>query len=152
MKKIHSGSFLSAHFRRILLRLVLKSTKMEKSMSDDSQKLFIKSHLKNAGILAHPFHTDVNITIEASALHIVECNYIRESVVLEVLKIELEQIVIIAENVIHIAQLFAMRLGQFGKPSLVHHLMGELECGLGMEKYHIQKFWQKYRKKRKWGG
>ena len=151
MEKFHGCLFLTAHFRSFFIRFILESTQVQQSVGNYPEEFLLESNTEDARILANPLHTDINVAIEASTLHIVKRNNIRKRVVLEVLEVELQKIVIVAENVIHITQLFTVRLGQLGEPTLVCHLMRKLERGLRMEKYHIQKFRQKYRKKRKQG-
>ena len=64
---------------------------------------------------------------------------------LQILEIELEQIVVVTKDVIDVAQLFTMSGGQVGQPLFIRHLLTKLETGLGVKKYHIEKFRQKYR-------
>ena len=145
MKKRHRSSFLSAHFRRILLRLVLKTAKVEQSVSENPKQLFIESHPENAGVFAHPFHTDIDVAVQEITLHIVESDDVGEGVVLQILEVELKQIVVVAKDVIDVAQLFSVSGGKGGHPLFIHHLLAKLETGLGVKKYHNEKFRQKYR-------
>ena len=151
MKKRHSSSFLAAHFRRIPLRLILETAKVEQSVSENPKQLFIESHTENVGVFAHPFHTDIDVAIEEVTLHIVERDNVGEGIVLQILEIELEQIVVVTKDVIDVAQLFTMSGGQGGQPLFIRHLLTKLETGLGVKKYHIEKFRQKYRKLGKCG-
>ena len=145
MKKRHSCSFLAAHFRRILLRLVLETAKVEQSVSENPKQFFIESHPEDFGIFAHPFHTDIDIAVQEVTLHIVERDNVGEGIVLQILEIELEQIVVVTKDVIDVAQLFTMSGGQGGQPLFIRHLLTKLETGLGVKKYHNEKFRQKYR-------
>lgn len=103
MKKRHSCSFLAAHFRRILLRLVLETAKVEQSVSENPKQFFIESHPEDFGIFAHPFHTDIDIAVQEVTLHIVERDNVGEGIVLQILEIELEQIVVVTKDVIDVA-------------------------------------------------
>ncbi len=145
MKKRHRSSFLSAHFCRILLRLVLKTAKVEQSVSENPKQFFLESHPVDDGIFAHPFHTDIDVAVKEFALHIVERDDVGERVVLEILEVELEKIVVVAEDIIDVTQLFAVSGGKGCQPLFIHHLLTKLETGLGVKKYHIEKFRQKYR-------
>ena len=145
MKKRHSCSFLAAHFCRILLRLVLKTAKVEQSVSENPKQLFIKSHPEDVGIFAYPFHTDIDVAVQEITLHVVERNDVGEGIVLQILEVELEQIVVVAKDVIDVSQLFSVSGGQGSQPLFIRHLLTKLETGLGVKKYHIEKFRQKYR-------
>ena len=145
MKKRHRSNFLSAHFCRILLRLVLKTAKVKQSVSENPKQFFLESHPVDDGIFAHPFHTDIDVAVQEVTLHIVERDDVGESIVLQILEVELEQIVVVAKDIIDVAQLFTMSGGQGGQPLFIHHLLSKLETGLGVKKYHNEKFRQKYR-------
>ncbi len=145
MKKRHRSSFLSAHFCRILLRLILKTAKVEQSVSENPKQLFIESHPENVSVFAHPFHTDIDVAVQEITLHIVESDDVGEGVVLQILEVELKQIVVVAKDVIDVAQLFSVSGGKGGQPLFIHHLLTKLETGLGVKKYHNEKFRQKYR-------
>ena len=139
MKKTHCSGFLSAHFLSILLRFILKTAKVEQSMSENPKQFFIESHPEDICVFAHSFHTDIDVAVQEVTLHIIERDDVGEGVVLQILKVELEQIVVVAEDVIDVAQLFSVSGGEGGQPLFVHHLMMELETGLGVKKYHNEK-------------
>ena len=124
MKKIHGHLFLTAHLGGILLRLVLETTQMQHPVGNHPKQLLLKRHPKLDGILAHPFHTDIDVTVKEITLHIVECDDVGERVVLKILQIELEEILIIAKDIVDIPDLLAVVFGQTGEPPLVLHLVG----------------------------
>ena len=124
MKKIHGHLFLTAHLGGILLRLVLETTQMQHPVGNHPKQLLLKRHPKLNGILAHPFHTDIDVAVEPVTLHIVERDDVGERVVLKILQVELEEILIIAKDIVDIPHLFAVVFGQTGEPPLVLHLVG----------------------------
>ena len=124
MKKIHCHLFLTAHLGGILLRLVLETTQMQHPVGNHPKQLLLKRHPKLNGILAHPFHTDIDVAVEPVTLHIVERDDVGERVVLKILQVELEEILIIAKDIVDIPHLFAVVFGQTGEPPLVLHLVG----------------------------
>ena len=152
MKKIHSHLFLTAHLGSIPLRLVLETTQMQHSVGNHPEQLLLKSHPELDGILAHPFDTDINVAVELVTLHIVERDDVGERVVLKVLEVKLEEILIIAKDIVDISYFLTMVFSQTREPPLILHLVGQIKRRFRMEKNHKKKFRQKYRKKGKWGG
>ena len=124
MKKIHGHLFLTAHLSGILLRLVLETTQMQHPVGNHPKQFLLKRHPEQDGILAHPFHTDIDVAVEPVTLHIVERDDVGERVVLKILQVELEEILIIAKDIVDIPDLLAVVFGQTGEPPLVLHLMG----------------------------
>ena len=100
---------LSAHLGRILVGLVLKAYQMKHSVSENTVKFVFERLAKLHGIVADTVYTDVKLSGKIiSAVVQRKGHNIGVEIVVHALLIEVEQILVAAEQVVQLAYSFAV--------------------------------------------
>ncbi len=96
---------------------VVDATKVENAVDDDTIQLFVIRHALLFGIGAHGIERDEEVAREAVALTIVESDDVGVVVVLEILAIDFQNFLIVAEYIGNIAHTFSVRFCHPTHPS-----------------------------------
>lgn len=107
--------------------MVVISDKMEDTMYDDPVKFIRKLGIVKNRILTHRIHTYEKIAGENVALAIVKSDYVSKIIMLQILLIDVQYIIVRAENDIHITQLPDFAAGYGLQPEIVQSPAIELE-------------------------
>ena len=121
-ENIHCPGLFFPHHFRFLVALIFITTQVQNTVRQHPQQLLRKFNFENPRILSHPLHTNVNVTVQNTILHIIKRDNVGERVVRQILQIQFQQIVVIAKNVVQVPYPETFRLRNGLHPLLVLQL------------------------------
>ena len=99
-------------------------------MDDNTVELLVESGVELLGILLHTLNTYQNIAGNNFALNVVEGDNVGIGIVIEIFTIDLDEVIIVAEEIADVAYLLALGLDDLRNPFFHLHLTFEIEVGV----------------------
>lgn len=94
-------------------------------MDNHAMEFLFERHIKEAGILFHTLGADKDIARDDIPRDIVESDDVGVSIVIEISAVNVDEVVVVAEKVVHLPYPLAMGSDDIGNP--IFHLFGIYE-------------------------
>ena len=126
--------------------MVVITDQVQETMDNDPVQLILELGSIKLRVLPDRVHTDEKVTVQAVALAVVECDDVREVIVLQILHVHVQDVIVRAENDGNITQSTDLTLGDQLEPTAGKPLLLESELRIFVIiGYHNQNFVQIYK-------